>query len=350
MQFGFLDETRNDLWDRYVRSHSEGHPFHLSYWKSSLEKAFGFSPVYIYAQDQSGNITGVLPVMEVRSIITGRRLSSLPFSFCCGPLADSPEVVASLLRRAIEVFELGKFSYLEIKSDHDFNLPDVGLVPSMNLYYHYILDLGNSADQLFHLFHPSMIQRAIRKAQREGVEIVTDNSRQALEIFYRMNCLTCKKHGIPPAPLEYFSLLLDSSSSDERVFLHLAKLGGEHISANVYSTFRDRIYYLYGASDEKFHRYRANQLLLWHLAEWGIENGYSYLYLGRASSDNMGLRDYKIRWHSREIPLCYYYYPHVRGVGAVDRGKMKVRFVRSIWKRLPLVIIKRSAFLFKHLA
>jgi len=195
-----------------------------------------------------------------------------------------------------------------------------------------------------------MVQRAILKAEREGVEIVRDCSDEALRVFYHLNCLTHRKHGLPPQPFSYFQNMFDVFKTENRLILLLAKINQVNIAAGIFVTHGTRIYYLYGASDERYLRLRANQLLMWNLIKWGVENNYALIDMGRASIDNKGLRDYKKRWNSSENPLYYYYFPEIKGVGSINRKQRKVRLLTSVWKHIPISLIKKTAFLYKHLA
>jgi hypothetical protein len=346
----FLEDSENQHWDNYVNQHPRGHIFHLTKWKQVLQESFNFSPLYLYYQNQEGGISGILPLMKVKSLITGRRIISLPFSFICGPITDSADITVSLISEAREFLQSEDCSYIEIKSDHEFSPIDTHYRILDDHYCHYLLPIKGNADDIFRSLHKNMVQRAISKAEREGVEIIQDKSTESLKIFYRLNCLTHRKHGIPPPPFKFYQQMFDTFETEDRLRLFLAKINQLYIAAGIFATHGDTIYYLYGASDERYLKHRANQLVLWNLIKWGIENNFSYFEMGRASVDNKGLRDYKKRWNSTEHQLYYYYFPEIRGIGAVDRNKLKVRLLKSVWENLPISLIRKSSILYKHLA
>ena len=60
-----FDAVGNEKWDRYVMNHPEGTLFHLSEWKSAIEKTFRHPNYYLAAvtkEDRERKIVGVLPM------------------------------------------------------------------------------------------------------------------------------------------------------------------------------------------------------------------------------------------------------------------------------------------------
>ncbi|MEW6405414.1 MAG: methicillin resistance protein, partial [Chloroflexota bacterium] len=57
-----------------------GHSFfHSSLWARVLSDSYGYRPVY-FASMSEGRFNALMPVMEVKSVLTGLRGVSLPFS------------------------------------------------------------------------------------------------------------------------------------------------------------------------------------------------------------------------------------------------------------------------------
>src|SRR4051812_5889143 len=65
-------------WDRFVRSHQSATGYHLWGWRRVFEKGLGHRCHYVIAR-RAGAIVGVLPLVEMRSVVFGRALSSLPY-------------------------------------------------------------------------------------------------------------------------------------------------------------------------------------------------------------------------------------------------------------------------------
>src|SRR5712692_1171020 len=88
-----------DRWDRFVRRHTHGTFFHLAGWKQVIERTFGYSSHYYYAEE-GGELLGILPLFFVRGLFSGPALISVPFGVYGGLLADSPAAFEALMEKA----------------------------------------------------------------------------------------------------------------------------------------------------------------------------------------------------------------------------------------------------------
>ena len=75
-------------WDEFVSGCSEATFFHRARSKTVIERAFGHRTKFLYAE-AGGRIEGVLPLAEVKSILFGHALVSLPFCVYGGIAAAS---------------------------------------------------------------------------------------------------------------------------------------------------------------------------------------------------------------------------------------------------------------------
>ena len=72
-------------WDDFVGVSSSGTFFHTINWKTVIEKAFGYTSLYFFVEDQ-GHIKGVLPLFLVKKPLRGRVLISVPFGVYGGDM------------------------------------------------------------------------------------------------------------------------------------------------------------------------------------------------------------------------------------------------------------------------
>src|SRR3989338_6906365 len=91
------DETIE--WDAFVREAPDGSPFHLIAWKRAVQTAFGHRPRYPRAVGPTG-LGGALPLLEVRGLLGGRALISVPYVVYGGICARSAEARQALLDSA----------------------------------------------------------------------------------------------------------------------------------------------------------------------------------------------------------------------------------------------------------
>ncbi len=83
-----LEASGAERWDAFVSGCSEATFFHRAGWKTVIERAFGHRTYFLYAE-AGGRIEGVLPLAEVKSLLFGHTLASLPFCVYGGVAATS---------------------------------------------------------------------------------------------------------------------------------------------------------------------------------------------------------------------------------------------------------------------
>ena len=70
------------------------------------------------------------------------------------------------------------------------------------------LDLRPTLNNIFRSFHPSCVQRKIKRAERENLAFKEGQSEELLAAFYRLLRITRRRHGVPPQPFEWFLNLI----------------------------------------------------------------------------------------------------------------------------------------------
>ena len=336
-------------WDDLASRHPHAAIFHSAVWQSVLQKCYPYRFFGLYAISGTGTIIGVLPVYLVSSKLTGKRLVSAPFSYICDPLAESEAVASLLLQSAQNIAREHGASYYELKCR--FLQPTVQKTfVESGQFETYLLDIIAPEDDIWARTHKSIIQRGVNKAKKEGVEIKVGNDENCVDIFHRLNLLTCRKHGIPAQPLEFHREVWYSLALKQKADFLFAFYNEEAIAAMVIFYHRGTATYMYGASDERFLTQRPNHLLLWEAILRAKEKGMMTFDLGRVSDDNPGLKEFKQRWGATTVPLHYYYWPEKKGVGAVNRKSLKFRITTLMFSKMPLFVTARLTWLYKHLA
>src|SRR5947209_1677397 len=94
------DTSRQEnAWREYVARSPRSSIYHSLQWRDIISHSFGHTPRYLMADD-AGVVSGVLPLFEMRSLLFGHFLVSLPFVNYGGILADSSEVEQDLAQAA----------------------------------------------------------------------------------------------------------------------------------------------------------------------------------------------------------------------------------------------------------
>jgi len=292
---------------------------------------------------KNGGLSGVIPIMEVNSFLTGKRGVSLPFTDYCDPIVNGDIQFKDLLDYVIEYGKRRRWKSLEIRGGQNLFR---SASPSSN-YLGHVIDLGENEEEIFYGFKDSA-RRNIKKASREGVEVGIFNSLDSVKEFYRLNCLTRRDHGLPPQPYSFFKSIYQHVILKDHGFVVLASYQGKYIAGAVFFHFGKKSLYKYGASGRKHQHLRANNLVMWEAIKWYSQNGYKNLCFGRTEPENEGLRQFKSGWGTTEQQINYYRYDLKKG--SFVPGSSKVTgFHNKIFRNIPIPILNRIGTIFyKH--
>ncbi|WP_404422094.1 lipid II:glycine glycyltransferase FemX [Nibricoccus sp. IMCC34717] len=356
MLLSFTNPLSDPSWDASVSHFDGASVFHGQGWARVLQGTYGFTPFYVSAQEND-RLVGVLPLMEVRSPLTGTRGVSLPFTDDCDPLADTPEIRNALVAQAHTLAKTRHWKYLELRTrppsstSQPLNLStSQPLNPSTFLSHRTALS-ASDADfpTLLKRIHDST-RRAVKKAQREGVlaEVRTDAA--AIDTYYDLHCLARKGHGLPPQTRGFFRRIHRELISQNQGFVVLATHNGRPLAGAVYLLLGGLATYKFGASDTRFLHLRPNHLVMATAMAHAASLGYTSFDFGRTSLWNEGLRFYKTRWASTESQLAYTRFSPSSGETTPVADGAKGAHTR-FFQRLPITASRLiGAVLYKHMA
>jgi hypothetical protein len=263
--------------------------------------------------------------------MTGSRLVSFPFSDHCEPLADSKEDLLALFAGLEERAVAERCQYAEVRPTSLFPGVPANWKTSQGYFIHR-LDLRPGASAVFSSFHRDCIQRRIRHAEREGIEVTEGRDPGTVRAFYSLVLQTRRRHGLPPQPIAWFSNIVESL--DEAATIRCAWKDGQPIAAILTLRHRKTLYYKYGASVVRFHRCGAMPYLFWHAIRDAIDSGLEELDMGRSDCDNAGLVTFKERWNATRSVLSYLRSP-MDSPSPVYRGMWKGSVARIVCRYMP---------------
>ncbi|HKI77818.1 MAG TPA: peptidoglycan bridge formation glycyltransferase FemA/FemB family protein [Ignavibacteriaceae bacterium] len=331
-------------WNEKITEHQDYTFFHTAEWTKLISETYGYNPVYHITKSHD-KITGILPLMEVRSFLTGKRGISLPFSDFSNPLVTDSVQFNQLLESAKEYGRKSNWKYLEINGAQSF-LP---AGTHSYLEYEHIIDLDGNEDNLFSGFD-STTKRNIRKAIKENVKVYQDHSLEAVNQFYKLNSITRQRHGLPPQPYSFFKNLYTIIIKNNSGTIFLAEKDNEILAGAVYLHIGKKALYKFGASNMNYQKLRANNLVMWEAIKWYNSNGYSEFSFGKTEPDNEGLRRFKNGWSVRELES------HTYRFGIPENKFLKFStqtsgFHNKIFNNLPLPVLEMfGSFAYRHFA
>jgi FemAB-related protein (PEP-CTERM system-associated) len=322
--------TETTEWDAFVRTADEGTPFHLIAWKRAVEAAFGFKAHYLIAKRGHG-IEGVLPLFEVRGMIGGRALISVPYAVYGGMCASSPAARQALLEAATQLARVRKAAYIELRQKRDQGL---GL-PTKSLYVTFARAISKNDEE-----NALAIPRKQRRMTRQGVKhgLRTEIGRDHLDAFYDVYAASLHNLGSPVFPRKLVRAVFDAFDKECQI---LTVWKGDALMAGVMSLyFEDQVLPYYGGAYRHAFQYAVNDFMYWELTCHAAAAGYRVFDFGR-SREGTGPYDFKRHWGFEPVPLPYQYVLLQRdSLPDLSPSNTRFAFAARMWKRLPLAVTK----------
>ncbi len=327
----FIDPHTDARWSAFVEEHPDALIFHHPLWMKVLERAYGYRQVSLACFD-GDQVLGILPLLEIRSRLTGSRAVCLPFSDTSTILVRDVAAGESLVARATELRRLRGWKYVEIRGSSPQGAPAAE-------YTLHRVKLQPDPQLLFRTFEKKRTQYTLKKFEKTGVAVHRRTDAGAMASFVRLNYVTRQKHGVPPQPDRFFKLFHELLVAGGFGFISVATFEEKPIAASVFLHYRGVLYHKFNASDEAFLHLSANPGILWDALRWACEHGYRTADLGRSDLDGEGLIKYKRGWGAEETMLRYYRMP----ADAVAAGRKPAGhggIMKPIMQHLPLPLLK----------
>ena len=303
------DPIENPRWAELLEHHPAASVFHTPGWLNALRQTYGYEPFVVTTSAGPALESGLL-ACDVKGWAS-RRVVSLPFSDHCDPLMPNQGDLSESVAFLLEYARKKKLASVEIRPTpvtgqacaHAFA---GGLMPGSAYAFHQ-LDLRGDEAEIFGRFHRSNTQRAVRRAEREGLTYESGTSERLLERFYGLLRMTRRRHRLPPQPLAWFRNLL--ANLRDRVLIHVASKDDQPIAGILTLSFKKTTYYKYGGSDAAQHRLGSMPFLFWRVIQDARRLGYEVLDLGRSDLDQPGLIAFKDHLGATRSTLTYYCFP-----------------------------------------
>ena len=317
-----------DRWDAFVLQCPSATFFHRAGWQALIEQTFGHRTYFLIAE-ADGQIEGVLPLAEIKSLIFGHSLSSLPFCVYGGVAANTERARAALTSKAVELAEELGVDHLEYRSQSQTQ-PDW---PIKDLYVTFRRALDPDPDKNLAAI-PRKQRAMVRKGIKAGlVAEIDDNT----ERFFPVYAESVHRLGTPVFPRRYFDMLARIFGKDAQILTVTHE--GRLVASVMSFYFRDQVLPYYGGGTLLARELAGNDFMYWELLRLALGRGVRVFDFGR-SKRGTGSFDFKKNWGFEPEPLPYEY-RLVRGRAIPDHNPLnpKYRLFISLWKRLPRNVV-----------
>ena len=309
--------------DAFVRAQPDTTPFHLTGWSRAVEQGCRQRARYLIAERANGDIAGVLPLTEMRSMLFGRALVSTAFGVGGGVLGVAVEELASGAGALAE--RLGSPS-IELRGGDG----PAGWACDDTTYLGFTRALA--ADDDAELLAIPRKQRAeVRRAIGNDLEVVTGNDATALAEQHRVYAESVRNLGTPVFPAALFRAVVAQLDADLLTVRHQGKAVASVLSFYLNGT----VYPYWGGGTAAARGLRANDRMYFALMHHArTQRGCTRFDFGRSKAGT-GAAAFKKNWGF--APTALTYWSRSEGAGrAVNPLNPKYALMVRAWRRLPL--------------
>ncbi len=317
-------------WDEYVRQNEKTSIYHLTAWINVFEKLFGHKKYYLYAVDDSDHITGILPLVRLKSRIFGDFMVSMPYYNYGGAIANNKKIENALMMYACNMSSDLRISHIEfrdlVERGTDWQVRKDKVVME--------LELPDSADDLWKRFKPKL-RAQVRKPVKEGAQ-AEHGGVELLDKFYQVFSENMRDLGTPVYPRSFFKEILLKFPNE--AFLSVVKIQGKPVAGAFLLGYRDKLEIPWASSLRKYNPLGVNMLLYWEVLQKAVEKGYKVFDFGRSTID-AGTYRFKKQWGAQPRQLYWHYCVKENGsMPNITPNNPKYKLAISIWQRLPLPV------------
>jgi FemAB-related protein (PEP-CTERM system-associated) len=332
MAIEVLRNEDRERWDEYVTNSGSSTCYHLTGWKSVIERSFGHKTYYLFSEKDS-NINGVLPLIQLKSMLFGNFMISLPYVNYGGICSDNEDISDRLLQEAGRIATDTDADHIELRNTR----PMRDGVPVKTTKVSMRLELPQNPEALWKTF-PSKLRSQIRRPEKEGM-YVTSGGIEELDSFYAVFLVNMRDLGTPVYSREFFRTILKEFPDTAWICTVYTK-SGDPAAAGFLVSFKDTLEIPWASSLRSYNYCSPNMLLYWSVLELACKKGYRAFDFGR-STPGEGTFKFKEQWGARPVQLYWHYWMKNGGhLPQLNPKNPKYQMAIKIWKKLPVAVTK----------
>ena len=322
------DPVASARWDAFVATCPQATFFHRAGWQRVLRDVFRYDTHFLFAETE-GKIEGVLPLAQVKSLLFGHSLVSLPFAVYGGVAAFTTAAADALVRAAQDLARQLGAGHLELRNIEARHAD----WPMQDLYVTFRKAIlpGDEANLLA---IPRKQRAMVRKGIANGLrsEVDADVGR-----FFALYADNVHRHGTPGLPKRYFETLQREFGADCEVQT-VTDSAGRPLSSVLSFYFRDEVLPYYAGDAPAARECAANDFKYWELMRRACQRGLKVFDYGR-SKQGTGSYAFKKNWGFEPQPLHYEYCLYKRvAVPQNNPANVKYKLLIEAWRRMPIGI------------
>jgi FemAB-related protein (PEP-CTERM system-associated) len=322
-----LDQQR---WDHYVLQHEAGGPYQLFAWQRAVNCAYGYSSYSILAENDSGLICGVLPLILIKPPLLKGMLVSQPYCDYGGIIADDSNTIKRLTEYAAKL-SVETRAFLEIRCKEPCPELEKYAAVSPSNKVRMVLELPSHSEDLWNAFK-SKLRSQIRRPMKDGIKFQL-GSEELIDEFYKVFCDNMHDLGSPVHSKKWLKSILRNYSDAAK--LGIVKKGDLILGGGIMIGCRNTITLPWASTLREYNHLSPNMLLYWGFLEYACNNGYDYFDFGRSTPDE-GTFYFKKQWGAEPQPLFFYHSKDNTHMKRIQSAGGLRHHIEKTWSRLPL--------------
>ena len=325
-----LTKAQVPQWDEYLKKNKSS-IYHDSRWIHLVKKVFGHDSFHIIALD-SGNVVGVLPLVQLKSLLFGNFMVSMPYFNYGGIIADNDEITLQILKFANGLSNQLACSHIELRFDSQQKVE----LPVRTDKVTMLLDLPDNADALWQAIGTKR-RAQVKRPIREGVEFITGGL-ELLGEFYDVFSKNMRDLGTPVYGKNFFKEIL--VAFPDNAHIAVVRLNGEAVGTGFLMGNAGVLEIPWASTLKKYNRLGINMYMYWNILKFAIEHEFKTFDFGRSSKD-AGTLKFKKQWGSVEKQLYWYYsMDEDKPMPSLNPNNRKYQAAISAWKKMPVFLTK----------
>ena len=317
-------------WDDYVYK-KQASIYHDSRWPQLIKKVFGHDSHYLMARED-GKVVGVFPLVQLKSLLFGNYMVSMPYFNYGGIVANTHAITMSLLSSAHELYDELGCSHIEMRFDTEQAIE----LPVRTDKITMLLNLPDDPDELWQAIG-SKRRAQVKRPIREGVTFLYGGSK-LLDDFYYVFSNNMRDLGTPVYGKRFFKEIL--STFGKNTFIAIVSLNGEAVGAGFLIGNNGKLEIPWASTLRKVNRLGVNMFLYWNILSIAIEKNFQVFDFGRSSKD-AGTLKFKKQWGGDEKQLYWYYdLKQNEPLPALNPNNKKYQLAIAVWKKMPVNITR----------
>ncbi len=311
MNMKIVHTLPDDIWRQFVDQHPSGNIFHTPEMFRVFEGTKRHCPAMWAVVTGNGQpLVLMLPVQVSLNNNMFRCLTAR--SIVYGGILWKPDEEGrkglALLCKSYTESNFHDTLFTELRNLSDIEDARSILQQSRFIYedhLNYLIDLDCPPETVFQKIGPRTRKNIKRGIHRASVVIREAQDLDQVAESYTLLEQTYHEARVPLADRSLFEFAFCDLYPKRMIKFTLAYVDEVPVATSVDLLYKDTIFGWYGGVNRTYSNYVPNELLMWHILEWGSRNGYRIYDFGGAGKPDeaYGVRDFKAKFGGELV--CY---------------------------------------------